>query len=186
MSKWALVLFALGLLVGCSDSETTKVKEGPEIVDSNNTETPGVEETDTTATEEEDVEETAIEVTEDEATINTAVFVYAEDVEVTDARDITQHLNLVIHMSDELTPGLATQHILNQTYDFLQQQDIEGANTLTIGIMQADMRIFQFTIDVKSFVPIDSEPMAACVLKAAQIDKMKPEVEEYGIVMGLW
>jgi uncharacterized protein YcfL len=108
MSKWALVLFALGLLVGCSNSETTNENEEPAVVDSTETETPAAEETDTVATEEEEeeeVEEIAVEVSE-EATIDTAVFAYAEDIEVTDARDITQHLNLVIHMSDELTPGL--------------------------------------------------------------------------------
>jgi hypothetical protein len=183
MSRLAILLLALFILFGCSNSETTKENEEPEVVESIETETPAVEETDSVAIEEETVEETTVS---EEAAIDTAVFAYAEDVEVTDARDITQHLNLVIHMSDELTPGLATQHILNQTYDFLQQQDIKGANTLTIGIMQADLRIFQFTINVKSFVPIESEPMAACVLKASQIDKMKPEVEEYGIAVGLW
>jgi hypothetical protein len=52
--------------------------------------------------------------------------------------------------------------------------------------MQADLRIFQFTIDVKSFVPVDSEPMSAGVLKASNVEKMHPEVEEYGKVMGLW
>jgi hypothetical protein len=180
---WAIWVLALGLLVGCSDSESTKEKE--EKVKVENTETEEVEEAAETTTEvvEEEVEE---EVVEEEATIDTSVFAYAKDVEITDARDITKHITLVVHMSEETKTGMAAQHVLSQAYDFLQQEDIEGAETITFGVMQADTRILQLTTNVKEFVPIDSESMAKCVLKASTIDKMNPEVEEYGKVMELW
>jgi hypothetical protein len=179
---WAIWVLALGLLVGCSDSESTKEKE--EKVKVENTETEEVVDADETTTEvvEEEFEEEVVE----ETTIDTSVFAYAKDVEITDARDITKHITLVVHMSEDTKSGMAAQHVLSQAYDFLQQKDIEGAETITIGVMQADTRILQLTTDVKEFVPIDSESMAKCVLKASTIDKMNPEVEEYGKVMGLW
>ncbi|UYL94150.1 hypothetical protein PK52_gp20 [Geobacillus phage vB_GthS_PK5.2] len=116
--------------------------------------------------------------------IDTSVFEYAKKVEVTDARDITKHINLVVHMSEELTPGLATRHVFYQTYDFLQQNDIKGADTVTVGVMQGDIRVAQITVDVKKFQPDDQ--IIQSVLKAATIDKMRPEVKEFGKVMNLW
>jgi hypothetical protein len=174
MKKWAVLLLALGLLAGCSkDSGQDKVKD----------EKPKVEQTETESSEEA-VEETAAE--SEALSIDTSVFAYAENVEVTDARDNTKHINLVVQMSEETKTGMAAQHVLNQAYDFLQQEDIDGAETITIGVMQADTRILQLTINVKEFVPIDSESMAKCVLKASTIDKMTTEVEEYGKTMELW
>lgn len=138
---------------------------------------------DNTENSDEEPSETKID---NEGNVDTSVYVYAEKVEVTDARDITNHLNLVVHMSKEPTPGLATQHVFSQTYDFLQQDDITGADTVTIGVMQSDIRIAQITIDVKKFVPVDTEPMIQCVLKAATIDKMSNEVKEFGKTMEIW
>jgi hypothetical protein len=180
---WAIWVLALGLLVGCSDSETTKEKEEDVKVESAETEEVVDASETTTEVVEEEVEE---EVVEEEATIDTSVFAYAKDVEITDARDITKHITLVVHMSEATKTGMAAQHVLSQAYDFLQQTDIEGAETITFGVMQADTRILQLTTNVKEFVPIDSESMAKCVLKASTIDKMNPEVEEYGKVMELW
>jgi hypothetical protein len=176
LKKWAIGLLALGLLVGCSDSETTKEKEEVKV------ESTEVEE-EVTETTTEVVEE---EVVEEEVNIDTSVFVYAEDVEITDARDTNKHLTLVVHMSEETKTGMAAQHVLTQAYDFLQQKDIEGADTITIGVMQADTRILQLTINVKEFVPIDTESMAKCVLRASTIEKLVPEVDDYGKTMGLW
>jgi hypothetical protein len=123
---------------------------------------------------------------EEKPKIETKVFVYAKSVEVTDARNITNHINLVINMSEELTPGLASNHVLNQTYDFLQQEDIKGANTVTIGVMQGKFRVFQFTVDLQKFKTDDKIAMSHLVLKASKIDKMTDEVKQYGKTMQLW
>ncbi|MFS0777655.1 hypothetical protein ABC255_16850 [Neobacillus sp. 3P2-tot-E-2] len=82
-------------------------------------------------------------------------------------------------MNEELTPQLATQHVLNQSYDFLQQEDLAGANTVTIGVMHGETRVFQFTVDKTKFTPNDSEPMVNVVLQASKVDKSTPEIDEY-------
>ncbi|MED4299735.1 hypothetical protein P9204_04385 [Geobacillus stearothermophilus] len=120
----------------------------------------------------------------EESKIDNSVFKYAEKVDITDARDITKHIDVVVHMSKELTPGLATRHVFAQTYDFLQQDDIKGADTITIGVMQGEIRVAQITVDVKKFQPGDQ--IIQSVLKAATIDKMRPEVKEFGKVTNLW
>jgi hypothetical protein len=176
MKKWAIGLLALGLLVGCSDSETTKEKEEVKV------ESTEVEE-EVTETTTEVAEE---EVVEEEVNIDTSVFVYAEDVEITDARDITKHLDLVVHMSPKTKTGMAAQHVITQVYDFLQQEDITGADTVTIGIMQDGIRTAQITTEVSKFVPIPDKSMIECVLEASTIDKMSDEVKEHGKIMELW
>ncbi|MGG2988749.1 hypothetical protein ABEO46_06455 [Geobacillus stearothermophilus] len=120
----------------------------------------------------------------EESKIDNSVFKYAEKVDITDARDITKHIDVVVHMSKELTPGLATRHVFAQTYDFLQQDDIKGADTITIGVIQGEIRVAQITVDVKKFQPGDQ--IIQSVLKAATIDKMRPEVKEFGKVTNLW
>lgn len=127
---------------------------------------------------------TTIDNEEDESLINTSVFVYATKVDVTDSRDITEHIDLVVHMKDSVKPGLATQHVFSQAYDFLQQDDIKGAKTVTIGIMTGDQRVAQITVDAAKFKA--EEHLIKSVLSASTIDKMYPEVEEYGQVMELW
>jgi hypothetical protein len=180
---WAICLLALGLLVGCSNSESTKEKEeGVKLESTETEEVVDISET-TTDVVEEVVEE---EVVEEKPTIDTSVFAYAESVDVTDARDITKHINLVVNMSTDPKPGLAVQHVVSQAYRFLQQEDITGADTVTIGIMQDGIRIAQITTEVSKFVPIPDKSMIKCVLEASTIDKMNPEVEEYGKVMELW
>jgi hypothetical protein len=183
MRLWVISLLCLGLLVGCSNSESTKEKE--EGVKLESTETEEVVDASETTTDvvEEVVEE---EVVEEKPTIDTSVFAYAESVDVTDARDITKHINLVVNMSTDPTPGLAVQHVVSQAYRFLQQEDITGADTVTIGIMQDGIRTAQITTEVSKFVPIPDKSMIKCVLEASTIDKMNPEVEEYGKVMELW
>lgn len=116
--------------------------------------------------------------------IETSVFVYATKVDVTDARDITQHIDLVVHMNEQVKPGLATQHVFTQAYDFLQQDDIKGAKTITIGVMSGKFRVAQITVDMSKFKP--EEHLIKSVLKASTIDKMYPEVKDYGKVMELW
>lgn len=36
--------------------------------------------------------------------------VHAKSVDVNDIRELTQHIDVVVHMHEELTAGLATQH----------------------------------------------------------------------------
>jgi outer membrane biosynthesis protein TonB len=118
--------------------------------------------------------------------IDTAIFAYAEKVDVTNAIDTTQHVTVFVTMNNEVKPGLAAQHVVNQTYDFLQQSDLTGAKTVTIAVKQSDTKIMQFTVNKDSFVPIDDVPMSECVMKASKIDSMTPEVEEFGVVMESW
>jgi len=120
----------------------------------------------------------------DEPKIDTSKFIYAESVEVTDAREISKHLNLVVRMSEDVGAGSAVQSVLIQTYDFLQQQDIKGAETVTIGIMQGDLRVYQFTTNLKKFKA--GENLITSVLQASTVDKTSDEIEEFGKSTGLW
>lgn len=180
------VLALILALVGCSDGqpqteaepqtasqEAVTQEQQPEAIQA--TSAPSPDSVTSTETK---------EPKKEESKIDTSVFVYAESVDVTDARDITQHINVVVHMSTEPTPGLATQHVFSQAYDFLQQEDIQGAKTVTIGVMQGDLRISQITIDVSKFTAGDN--IIKSVLDASNIDKMIDEVKEYGKVMNLW
>lgn len=176
-------------LVGCSDdqpktaSKEALTQEQPEAVPASSTPTPNsVTPTEAQETKKEDPKKE--DPKEEESKVDTTVFVYAESVDVTDARDITQHIDIVVHMSNELTPGLATQHVFTQAYDFLQQKDIQGTKTVTIGVMQGDLRISQITIDVSKFKA--GEHLVKSVLDASTIDKMNDDVKEFGKVMNLW
>lgn len=117
-------------------------------------------------------------------TIKTDAFIYAKKVDIDDARDITKHVTATVFMSDELTPGLAVQHVLNQSYDFLQQANLKGTDTVTIGVMKGDIRVFQYTVTMKKFVLNDSIAMSDVVLKASKVEKMSPQVEEFAKALG--
>ena len=78
-------------------------------------------------------------------TIDTSVFEYATTADVTDAIDINKHVTVKLSVSEDAQPGISSQHVLNQTFDFLQQEDLNGAETVTIFVTQKEMKIFQFT-----------------------------------------
>lgn len=137
----------------------------------------------TTESEPDDVSE---ELTEEESTINTDVFAYATKTEVTDAIDINDHVTVFVYMSEELTPGLASQHVLNQTYDFIQQEDVKDAKTISINVKQGDTKIFQFTVDTTKFKTDDEIPMSDLVLEASEVEFMTDEVKEFGEIMEMW
>jgi hypothetical protein len=118
--------------------------------------------------------------------IDTSVYSYAKKVDVTDAIELNNHVTVFVHMHEDTKPGLATQHVINQTYDFLQQKDIEGAKTVTVAVKQGDIKIAQFTVNKEKFTPIDDKPMSECVLKASKIEFMTDEVKEYGTIMNTW
>lgn len=177
--RWKLALLTVlsgMLLIGCSAEETTNEEPKEEKV---------VKEEKPVEKEEKKVEPKE-EVKKEEPEIATDVFSYAEKVEVTDAIDTNQHVTVFVFMSEELTPGLATQHVVNQTYDFLQQTDIEGAKTISVNVKQGELKIAMYTVNKDQFVPNDSEPMASVVMKASTMEFMVPEVEEYGKTMELW
>ncbi|EKN63626.1 hypothetical protein BABA_24610 [Neobacillus bataviensis LMG 21833] len=118
--------------------------------------------------------------------IDTSVFEYAEKVEVTNAIDINQHITVFVTMSKKTPPGLATQHVVNQTYDFLLQNDTKGAKTVSINVKQGDQKIAMYTVETGKFVPNDDEPMSDCVMKASKMEFMTPEVKEFGATMNSW
>jgi hypothetical protein len=137
-----------------------------------------------TNVEEQNITTNVTPPTETESKLDTSVFVYAKSVDVTDGREAMKHLDLVVNMDKSTAPGLATRHVLTQTYDFLQQSDISGADTITIGVMSGDLRVSQITVDVAKFKAGDN--IIGSVLIASKIDKMTPEVKEFGKTMNLW
>ncbi len=199
------VLFGLLLLIvfisGCGSSQTEeRGQEKEKVVENRESEKSVLGETETVennVTEEaktgvsEEKEETEAKVNEErneaevrESSIDTSVFEYAKKVEVTDARNTTKHITVTVFMSDELTEGLAAQHVLNQTYDFIQQEDVKQAKTLTVGVMVGEKRVFQYTVETAKFVPNENERMAYVVLAASKVEKISPDVEEFAKIFG--
>lgn len=164
MKKYLMVfigiIFAV-IMTGCSGDNEPKPAAEPKTVEKDTPVTPAAT-----------------------SNIDTSVFSYAESVDVTDSRDTAKHIDVVVHMSDELTPELATQHVFKQAYDFLQQADIKGAETVTIGVMNGDFRVAQITVDTAKFKA--GENYFQSVMKASKIDKMNPEVKTYGKETGNW
>ncbi|QQP11532.1 hypothetical protein FJQ98_20385 [Lysinibacillus agricola] len=118
--------------------------------------------------------------------INTSVFEYAQAVDVTDAIDLNNHVTLIISMSEAISPGLATQHVVNQVYDFVQQVDVKGAKTIGINVKQGANKIAQFTVYTDKLVPNDDEPMSDAVIVASEIEFMTDEVKAFGKTIGSW
>ncbi|MEH6944156.1 hypothetical protein [Bacillus sp. JJ722] len=91
-------------------------------------------------------------------------------------------------MSKELTPAIATQHVFNQTYDFLKQEKLKAAKTVTVAIRQNDIKIVQIEIDMDKFIPTNNpnENKTKTVTAASTIAKMPDDVKQYGTSTGLW
>ena len=140
----------------------------------------------TEQTTESEPDEVSEELTEEESTINTDVFAYATKTEVTDAIDINDHVTVFVYMSEELTPGLASQHVLNQTYDFIQQEDVKDAKTISINVKQGDTKILMYTVEKDKFKTNDEIPMSDLVLEASKVEFMTDEVKEFGEIMEMW
>lgn len=135
------------------------------------------------ATEEKNTEN---EDDEQETTnIDTSMYEYSTEVEVTDAIEVNDYVSLIIRMNDSLEPGLAFQHATNQTYDFLQQESIDGAEKVGINIILNDQKIAMYEITLDEFETNDEESMAQLVLDASVMNMIVPEVEEYAEVMEL-
>lgn len=118
--------------------------------------------------------------------IDTSVFEYAQAVDVTNAIDLNNHVTLIISMSEAISPGLATQHVVNQMYDFVQQVDVKGAKTIGINVKQGANKIAQFTVYTDKFVPNDNEPMSDAVIAASEIEFMTVDVKIFGKTIGSW
>lgn len=121
-----------------------------------------------------------------EAKIETSVFKYAKSVDVTDAREINKHITLKIDLNDDAKAGMGTQHVLNQMYDFLQQEGIQGADTVTYFVRVKEEKVAQFTTTVANFKPDSEKPMASLVLEASEVEQLNSEVEAFGKATGLW
>lgn len=158
MKKLFMVIMATGILTACSEeaTEPEKPEEATQQVETNQPE---------------------------QNQIDTSVYEYASNVDVTNARDINNHITLMIDMKTE-NRGMAFQHVLNQTYDFLQQPDIEGAETIGINVRVDDVKIGMFTAYPDKFIPNDNEPMSDAVLAASEIEMMTEDVEKFGETMG--
>ncbi len=167
-----VVIFS-AVLFGCSDgSESKEEKKSEDTTEVNVKEEKAETTEEVTESEPEEVNEV------EQPTINTDVFAYATKTEVTDAIDINDHVTVFVYMSEELTPGLASQHVLNQTYDFIQQEDVKDAKTISINVKQGDTKIFQFTVDTTKFKTDDEIPMSDLVLEASKVEFMTKEVED--------
>lgn len=177
MKKVSIVLASFLLLAACGE-ET--VKEEPVKEEPVKEEAPVEEEATEETTEETPAEETAVEG------IDTSVFESAEAVEVTDAIEINNYVTVFVDMNEKLDQGMAAQEVVNQTYDFIQQEDLEGANKVSINMRQGGTKLFMFEVDREAFEPKDDEPMANVVMEYSTIDMMSPAIEEYGKVMGAW
>lgn len=133
-----------------------------------------------------------VEVEEEKAsdkevsTIDTSVFEYATSVEVTDARSITKNITLKIDLANNAQAGMGTKNVVTQMYDFLQQSDIDGAETVTYFIRVNDKKVAQFKTTVNEFKPDDSQSMVSVVLAATEIESLSDEVKSFGQATELW
>ncbi|UTI42087.1 hypothetical protein [Niallia sp. RD1] len=167
-----VVIFS-AVLFGCSDgSEPKEEKKSEDTTEVNVKEEKAETTEEATESEPEEVSE------EEQSTINTDVFEYATKTEVTNAIDINDHVTVFVYMSEDLKPGLAAQHVLNQTYDFIQQEDVKDAKTISINVKQGDTKILMYTVETDKFKPNEEIPMSDLVLDASEVEFMTKEVEE--------
>ena len=186
MKKYLLIIFASLLILSACGSDDA-VKDEKEVDTDEVEETEGIVENDELDVDETETEEVVEEVEEEtvEQTIDTSMYEYSKDVKVTDAIDLNDYVSLIIEMNDNLEPGLAFQHATNQTYDFLQQDAINGAKKVGINIILNDRKIAMYEVDLNELKINDDEPMAQLVLDASVVEVMVPEVKEYAEVMEL-
>lgn len=183
--KWAIGLFVALIIVAQFSpeqvEEATKEKKVPEETKATPTKTPS-----TAKTEKSEIVSKDKTKESDESGIDTNVFEYAEKVEVTNAIELNDHVTIFVFMNEEVKPGLAVQHVVNQTYDFIQQKDMTNAKTISVNVKQGDLKTAMFTVHTEKFVPDDDEPMSDAVMKASDFEFMNGEVKEYGEIMGTW
>ncbi|MEK3976029.1 hypothetical protein [Psychrobacillus sp. FSL K6-1267] len=185
------ILFVTFLIVGIvlSGCNNAEVAEN-EKKDTSVVETKESEEKVDTVEKEGTIDKEKVQATETEAAIepdiDTSIFEYVTDVELTDAIDINQHLTVKLNISEEAQPGMAVQNILKQTFDFIQQDDLEEAKTITIIVSQNDKKITQYTVQKDKFFPNDNDPMSGLILDASEVEFMSDEVKAFGKDTGSW
>jgi hypothetical protein len=179
-----LVSFVVGFIVGFfgdgEQGETEQVDASIQVEKKAEEKTL----TETSKNETSEVKEEKMEI--DKSQIDTNVFEYATVVDLTDAIDTNQHVTAKIQIIGDVNPGMAVQDVISQTFDFIQQDDMKGAKTITILVSQNDKKISQYTVQKDKYTPNDDDPMADLVLKASEIEFMSPEVKAYGEAMGSW
>lgn len=173
------VILLVMLLAACGEEDAEPTKD-----DQKDKETDQVEEV--SAEPEEDTEEEgkdtkdADDTKSEESEIDTSMYEYAEDIEVKDALELNDHITLMIDMPEDNTQGLTFQHVVNQTYDFLQQDSAKEAKTIGINIRQGGNKIAMFTVHPDEFKTDDDDiAMADLVLDASVVNMALPEIEEY-------
>lgn len=171
-------IMAIGLVACSGDDKEKESKANDEPVQEEKDKEEPVEK------EEVEEPEQKEEPQEKENIIDTSMY-KAENVDVTDALEANNHITIMIDVNEELTPGMAFQNILNETYYFLEQDIVKKADTVGINIMQNESKIAMFTVKPKEFQTDDDTPMAELVLKASEVEMTSPEVEEYANTMGL-
>lgn len=168
----AIVIFITLAVIGAIIDET----------DSENadTDTPVIKKTVNDTKQDENIEEVF------EPTIDTSIFEYAKDIEIVDALDDNQHITVKLVISEDSNPGMAVQNIITQTFDFLQQDDINNAKVITILVRQNEKKIAQYTVQKNKFVPNETDSMIEIVLQASEIEQMSEEVKQHGEALELW
>ncbi|MEH7116892.1 hypothetical protein V7128_05620 [Neobacillus vireti] len=156
MRKLLVGMLAFGLLTGCSNS-VEKPAEPKEKVEAAVVKKKPVQET---------------------GTLKEALkkFHNIKVKEVTDARKTTGHINLVVSISEEVGAGSYAGGVFGDTQDFIKTLK-EKPKTITVGVMQGDIRVLQYTTDVAKFKPMKNEMKA--VFQASTIEKQTPEVEKF-------
>lgn len=137
-------------------------------------------------TSKKEVETEVIETDVVKPLIDTSIFEYASKVDVTNALDINNHVTSKVFIDEDANPGMAVQDIIKQTFDYIQQEDLKDAKTITILVTQNDKKIAQFTVQKDQFIPNENEPMIKIVLDASEIEHMSAEVKSFGETMELW
>lgn len=174
MRKYLLLPTLALLLTACVNDEVEQPKKQPE---------PSVEKQESKEESKKEVTEPTEEVVIDKE-IDTSVYQYASKVDVTDAREINDHITLMIDMKTD-NHGMAFQHVLNQTYDFLQQPEITDAKTISVNIRVDGKKIAMFTAHPGKLKTNDEESMAQLVLDASVVEMVLPTVEDYATAMEL-
>lgn len=170
-TKWWFVAIVVFLVIGAIGA----AQDDGETVDN-----PGTEKAEN---EKSDSDKETVVNAVPETTIDTSVFEYATEADVTDAIDINKHVTVKLSVSEETQPGMAVQSVLTQTFDFLQQDDLAGAETVTIFVVQNEKKIIQYTVNKNEFKPNETDPMSDLVLQASEVEMMSEEVKEFGTTM---
>ncbi|WP_102335736.1 hypothetical protein [Salimicrobium jeotgali] len=189
MKKITFLFLTLVLFLTACGSDESENKENAETKEDTQEEKQKPDESNTdeeqenSATKENQTEEAESE--EEQAKIDTSMYEYTENIEVTDAVELNDHITLIVEMNPEPTPGTAFQHVLDGTYDFLQQEYVQQADTIGINVLQGGAKIAMFTTYPEEFEADEEKPMGNAVLNASEVEAMIDEVKQYAKAMEL-